>query len=170
MLIAKNYAKYYMVYLCFDWHAPCCRVQVRIKHACGRNARVGHPHARSSLHRMHIHAVQAPVLFTLQLWCGRRQRCRWWRAMPPVETTLSKLVMEYLVAEYGGSGDLEVFDALDFCDFREEIPRDRRPTQSQGAHPRASGVCATRSARVGRPPTTSLTWLPLMPPPIRGSC
>ena len=94
---------------------------------------------------------QCKSLFALQLWCGRRQRCRWWRAMPPVETTLSKLVMEYLVAEYRGSGDLEVFDALDFCDFREEIPRDRRPTQSQGAHPRASGVCATRSARVGRP-------------------
>ena len=37
--------------------------------------------------------------------------------MPQGETALSKLVMEYLVTEYRGSGDLEVFDALDFCDF-----------------------------------------------------
>ena len=72
--------------------------------------------------------------------------------MPQNETALSKLVMEYLVTEYRGSGDLEVFDALDFCSFfREEIPRDRGPKQSQGAHPRASGVCATPCARVGRP-------------------
>ena len=40
--------------------------------------------------------------------------------MPQGETALSKLVMEYLVTEYRGSGDLEVFDALDFCDFFEK--------------------------------------------------
>ena len=39
---------------------------------------------------------------------------------PPPETALSKLVMEYLVTEYRGSGDLEVFGALDFCDFFEK--------------------------------------------------
>ena len=71
---------------------------------------------------------------------------------PPPETALSKLVMEYLVAEYRGSGDPEVFDALDFCFFfREEIPRDRRPEQSQGAHHRATRVGTTREARVERP-------------------
>ena len=37
--------------------------------------------------------------------------------MPQVETALTKQVMEYLVAEYRGSGDPEVFDALDFCSF-----------------------------------------------------
>ena len=40
--------------------------------------------------------------------------------MPQGETALSKLVMEYLVTECRGSGDLEVFDALDFCDFFEK--------------------------------------------------
>ena len=87
--------------------------------------------------------------------------------MPQVETALTKQVMEYLVAEYKGSGDPEVFDALDFCSFfREEIPRDRRPEQSQGAHHRATRVGATRDAT---PPATSLLWSPLMPPPTRGS-
>ena len=37
--------------------------------------------------------------------------------MPQNETALSKLVMEYLVTDYRGSGDPEVFDTLDFCDF-----------------------------------------------------
>ena len=37
--------------------------------------------------------------------------------MQQVETSLSKLVMDYLVAEYKGSGDIEVFDTLDICDI-----------------------------------------------------
>ena len=45
--------------------------------------------------------------------------------MPQGETALTKQVMEYLVAEYRGSGDLDVFDALDFCWFS------RRNTQRQ---------------------------------------
>ena len=111
-----------------------------------------------------------PLLFALQLWCGRRQRCRWWRAMPPVETTLSKLVMEYLVAEYRGSGDLEVFDALDFCDFsRRNTQRQTTDTISRRASSSFGSLCNAQR-QGGTPPATSLTWLPLMPPPIRGSC
>ena len=44
--------------------------------------------------------------------------------MPPVEPALCKSVKEYMVAEHRGSGDLEVFDAYDFVDFREEIRKD----------------------------------------------
>ena len=78
--------------------------------------------------------------------------------MPPVETTLSKLVMEYLVAEYRGSGDLEVFDALDFCDFSrrntqrqttDTISRRRLLSASQAAS-WAAGRSGLSTLRLGR--------------------
>ena len=49
-----------------------------------------------------------------------------------MEPELCQRVMEYMVAEYRGSGDLEVFDAYDFVEYFEA-----KPKQSQGAHPRA---------------------------------
>ena len=42
-----------------------------------------------------------------------------------MEPELCKRVMEYMVAEYRGSGDLEVFDAYDFDEcFGKKYPGD----------------------------------------------
>ena len=89
---------------------------------------------------------------------------------PPPETALTKQVMEYLVAEYRGSGDPEVFDALDFCSFFA-----KKYPETDDLNNLKERILELREfARRARPdwnaPATSLTWSPLMPPPTRGSC